>query len=156
MRLKSTNGDDDFHTNHLPNAAPCFRSLLCKLMNKFILFGLLPYSMLLGEIRPTAKNTAGTKTISSNYTPAMNSSNLLTLFEYLILPHYETNLILNHNHFAYRTSAGWLNAITLLNELRSHHNHRHSDVLCTLTDTSEAYDWINIKTICTKLRTELP
>ena len=113
MRLKNPNGHDDIHRNHITNAGPILRNLLCKLMNKFISHSFLPDSMLIGKIRPTVENSVGNKTSSSNYRPAMNSSNLLKMFEYLILPHLEKYLILSHNQFAYRPSTDCLNAITM-------------------------------------------
>ena len=149
MRLKSAVGHDDIHTKLLINAGPCFRNLLCKLMNKFLSHGFLPHGMLLGKIRPTVKNSAGNKTSSSNYRPVMNSSNILKTFEYLILPYLEKYLNLSHNQFAYRSSTGCLNAITLLKETISHYNQRHSDVFCAMIDLSQAYDQININTLCT-------
>ena len=39
--------------NNLMNARPCFRNLLCRLINKLISHGFLPHSMLLGITRPT-------------------------------------------------------------------------------------------------------
>ena len=87
MRLETTNGYDGIHTSHLISAGLCFRNLLCKLMNKFISHGFPPQSMLLGKIRSIVKKSAGNKACSSNYRPVMNYSNVLKMFEYLILPH---------------------------------------------------------------------
>ena len=66
MPVKSTNGYNDFHTNHLINAALCFHNQLCKLMNKLISHGFLPYIMLLGKVRPSVKISAGNKSSSNN------------------------------------------------------------------------------------------
>ena len=143
-------------TTYIINAGPCFCNILCKLMNMFKSPGFLPHSLLLGKIQPTMKNSAGSKT-SSSYWPVMNSSNFFKMFEYLILLHLEQYLNLSHNQFAYRPSPGYLNAITLLKETISHYNQRHSDMFCAMIDLSQAYDRININTLCTKLkRTELP
>ena len=49
--LKSAVEHDDIHTKLLINICPCFRNLMCKLMNKFLSHGFLPYAMLLGKIR---------------------------------------------------------------------------------------------------------
>ena len=112
--------------------------VLCKLIIKFLSHGFLPFGMLLGKIRPTVKNSAGNKTNSSNYRPVMNSSNILKMFEYLILPYLGKYLNLSHKQFAYRLSTGCLNAITLLKETVSHYNQRHSDVFCAMIDLSRA------------------
>ena len=157
MRLKNAIGHDDIHTKHLINASPCFSNLSRKLMNKLISHGFPPYSMLLGKIRPTVKNPAGNKTISKNYRPVMNSSNLLKFFEYLILPHLEKYLNLSHNQFTYTSSTGFPNAIKLLKETLYHYNQRHSDKFCALIDLLQAYHRTNINNICTRLkRSELP
>ena len=134
-------------------AGPCFRNLLCKLINKFLSHGFLPYGMLLGKIRSTVKNSAGNKTSSSNYSPVMNSSNILKMFEYLVLPYLEKYQNLSHNQFSYRSSAGCLNTITMLKVTISHYNQRHSEVFCAMIDLSQAYDRISINTFCTKLKT---
>ena len=63
MRLKSTVGHNDIHTKLLIDAGPCFRNLLCEIMNKFLSHGILPYSMLRGKIRPTVKNVDGNKLV---------------------------------------------------------------------------------------------
>ena len=158
MPLKSLNGHDDIHTNQLINTGPCFSNLLCRLTNKFISYGFLPHSMLLAKIRPTVKNSVGNKVSSSNYRPAMISSNLLKMFKYLTLPHLEKKYLnLSHNQIAYRPSTGCLKAITLLKEATSHYNLKHSDVFCAMIDLSKAYNRINVNTICPNFRrTELP
>ena len=113
MPLKSTNGHDETHTNHLIPAGPYFRNLLCELMNNLISHDFLPWGMFLLKIRPTVKNSAGNKTRSSNYSTVMNTRNLRKLFEYLILPHREKYLFSSHNQFAYRPSVGGPNAINV-------------------------------------------
>ena len=57
--MKIAVGYDDIHTKLLISAGSCFRNLLCKLMNKFLSHGFLPYGMRLGKIRPSVKNSAG-------------------------------------------------------------------------------------------------
>ena len=89
MWLKSAVRRDDIHAKLLIHAGPCLWNLLFKLINKFLSHGFLPYSMLLGKICPTVKNSAGIRTSSSNYRLVMNSSNILKMFEYLILPYLE-------------------------------------------------------------------
>ena len=126
-------------------------------MNKFISHGFLPHGMLLGKIQSTAKIYAAKNFSSSNYRIVMNSSNLLEMFEYLTLPYLKKYLLLSYNQFAYRPSTGCPNAITLLNETISHYNIKHSEIFCAMNDLSQAYDRININTLCTKLRrAELP
>ena len=58
----------------------------------------------------------------------------------IIFPYFEVSLGLSHNQFAYKSSTGCLNAITLLKENIFHYNQRHSDVFCAMIDLSQAYD----------------
>ena len=103
------------------------------------------------------KNSADNKTSSSNYRPVMNCSNLLKMFEYLVLLHLKKYLTLSHSQFAYRPSVGCLKARKLLKEIISHLNQNHSDVFCAMIDPSQAYDRTNINTLFTKLKqSELP
>ena len=113
--------------------------------------------MILGKIRPTVKNSAGKKTSLSNYRPVMNSSINVKIFKYLILPYLDKYLNSVHNQIAYRSSTGCVNVVILLKETISLYNQRHSDVFCAMIDHSQAYDRININTLCTKIkRTEIP
>ena len=156
-RLNPGKGFDHIHTKHLKHTKPCFRNLLCKLINKFVTHGFIPQSMLKGEIRPTVKNGAGSKTSSQNYRPVMTSSNCLKVFEYLLLPYLEKHLNVHSNQFAYRRSTSCLQAITLLKETITHYNSRASNVHCAMVDLSKAYDRVNISILCRKLReTTLP
>ena len=50
------------------------------------------------------------------------------------------------------TSAGMLDAITLLKETVAHFNREHTDVHCAMVDLFKAYDRINISSLCDKLK----
>ena len=83
-------------------------------MNKILSLTYITSAMLKGCIGPTVKCRSGTKTDSQKYRPVMNSSNLLKVFEYLLLPHLEKNPKRDQGQFAYRNATGCLGVITLL------------------------------------------
>ena len=120
--------------NSLLTLARVFCDIFCKLMNNFLSHGFLLYSLLLGKIRPTVKNSAGNKNSLSNYRPVLNSSNLFKFFGYLFLPHLEKYISLSQNQFTYRSSTGCLNAIKLLRETIYHYIQRLSDLFCAMKD----------------------
>ena len=51
-RLNPGRDADFVYVTHLKNAGPCFRNLLCKLMNKFVSHSFLPRNILGGLIQP--------------------------------------------------------------------------------------------------------
>ena len=51
-RLNPSRGADFVYVTQLKNAGPCFRNLLCKLMNKFVSHSFLPRNILGGLIQP--------------------------------------------------------------------------------------------------------
>ena len=97
-------------------------------MNKILSHTYIPRAMLKDLIRPTVMSHSGTKTDSHNYRPVKNSSKFLKVLKYLLLPHLENNLEIDHRLFAYRNATGCMDAITLLKEIVSHYNREHTDV----------------------------
>ena len=92
LRLSVGGGWDKIHSYHLKYSGPIFKNLLCKIFNSFLTHNYVPKSLMVGKIKPVAKNCFASKFKSSNYRPVMNSSNLLKVFEYCLLPFLEKHL----------------------------------------------------------------
>ena len=106
----------------------------------------MPSYLLQGEIRPTIKNKLGNKNSSDNYRPVMNSSNLLKLFEYCILPVMSRHMKLSDRQFGFRTGTGCNMAISIFKENILNYNSSGSNVHCSVLDMSSAFDRINYNT----------
>ena len=52
--------------------------------------------MLIGELRPTSKNSVSLQFVSDNYRPILNSIILLKLFEYTLEQTHSKHFILNN------------------------------------------------------------
>ena len=79
-----------------------FKKLLARLYSSFVTHTYVPDVMLIGELRPTSKNSVSHQFVSDNYCPVLNSLILLKLFEYTLEPTVSKHLNLNNRHFGYR------------------------------------------------------
>ena len=152
VRLNLGMGWDQIHTNHLKYSGPIFQNLLCKFFNKILSHSFVPRLMLRGEIRPVLKGDRVDKGSSANYRPVMNSSVILKLFEYVLLPFLEKLLNVDSHQFGFRKNTGCLDAVTILKETVLNYNGEGSRVHCALVDLSKAYDCINVEVLSNKLR----
>ena len=156
-RLSVSLGWDGIHSSHLKFSGKCFRSFLGRILMKFISHSYLPSNMLLGEIRPIIKDYSVCKTTSDNYRPIMNSSNILKVFEYALLPSLNHSLRLNSHQFGFRTETSTINAVSVLKETIHYYTSRNSSVHCAFVDLSKAFDRVDIKILISKLvKTDLP
>ena len=153
QQLNTGLGWDGIHSNHLKYAGPVFINLLTKFMNKLILHSYVPVLMIHGEIRPVMKCKAFGKNDSSNYRPVLNSSMLLKMLEYCILPFMTKSLNLSNQQFGFRKHTGCLSAITIVKETIFKYNSEATDVHCVKVDLSKAFDRININILFSKLLT---
>ena len=151
LRVKSGCGWDGIHSNHLKYSGPVFRNYLLKFFNKLLSHGFVPIKMLRGEIKPRVKNTSASKATSKNYRPIMDSSIILKILEYCILPKAESFLSVDVCQFAYRKNISGISAVTILKETIMSYNNSNDDVHCAMLDLSQAFDQINFEILRIKL-----
>ena len=151
-RLNTGIGWDGVHSFHLKYSGKIFRNLLARLFLKFVSHNYLPAEMILGEIRPITKNNAICKTISDNYRPIMNSSNILKIFEYTLLPSLAEHLKLNSHQFGFRSETSTVQAISVLKETINSYTNKRSSVHCAFIDLTKAFDKLNVKSLILKLK----
>ena len=151
-RLNNGIGWDGVHSSHLKYSGKTFRNLLARLFMKFISHNYLPPDMILGEIRPITKNGAICKTISDNYRPVMNSSCLLKVFEYALLPCLERHLKLSSHQFGFRSETSTVQAVSVLKETINSYTEKRSAVHCAFIDLSKAFDRVNVNNLILKLK----
>ena len=150
-RLNMGQSWDGVHSQNLKYVGDQFVVVLGRIFASLLRHGYLPKQMLLGEIRPTLKDNKVSKSDSSNYRPVMNSSILLKVFEYCILPILERNITLNSRQFGFRKHTGCTNAVSLLKEVISKYNSSKSNVFCGVLDLSKAFDRIDFSILNQKL-----
>ena len=84
--------------------------------------------MLRRQIRPVVKELSGSKTDSANLRPVINSSNLLKVFEYSLLPTFTKHLKLSKKHFAFENDTDCITAVLAVREVIVKYNSESSPV----------------------------
>ena len=79
------------------------------------------------------------KANSDNYRPIMNSSALLKLFEYILLPTLTSNFDLNEQQFGFQKGLNCNAVITLLKETVLSHTKQSSKVYCAFYRSYESF-----------------
>lgn len=156
-RLSDGIGSDGIHSNFLKFSSERFRVFLGRFFSSLILHDFIPEQILEGEIRPAIKNKLGNKSESSNYRPVMNSSNILKLFEYCILPKLEKHLNIHSRQFSYRSNTGCQLAIATVKETLYNYTSANSNVHSAVLDMTSAFDCLNFNVLYVKMiKTTLP
>ena len=153
-RLNTGIGWDGVHSSHLKYSGKIFRKLLARLFLKLVSHNYLPPDMILGEIRPITKNGAICKTVSDNYRPIMNSSCLLKVFEYALLPCLSERLKLSSHQFGFRSETSTVQAVSILKETINTYTEKRSSVHCAFIDLTKAFDKLNVNSLILKLKTK--
>ena len=113
--------------------------------------------MLIGELRPTSKNSVSQQFVSDNYRPVLNSLILLKLFEYTLEPTLSKHLNLNNRQFGYRQGTACMIATAVVKEAILQYTTENTNVHAAILDMSKAFDRINHKKVFMKLiDTSLP
>ena len=87
----------------------------------------------------------------------MNSSNILKLFEYSILPKLKRHLKINKRQFGYRSFTGCPFAVAIVKETILNYTHSNSNVYSAVLDMSKAFDCLNFNVLFVKLvKSSLP
>ena len=139
------------HANHLKYSGPVFRKLLKLYFDNILAHGFLPEVLLHGEIRPILKDSKGCKSKLDNYRPVMNSSVLLKVFEYCLLPICEKELIPNDLQMGFRNAVSCNDTVSLFKEIISLYNSGGSSVYCAFIDLCKAFDTIDHSILINKL-----
>ena len=100
-KLSVGTGHDDIHSNFLRQASDIFLSYLAKLMMSCYMHCYLPIDLLNGNVNPSIKDLNENTTISPNFRPTMQSSNLLKLFELHLSGFLEEKLRISMRHFLF-------------------------------------------------------
>ena len=127
-RLEPGAAFDKVHISRIRNPKLCYHNLICKFFDKLISLPYYLHGLLQGHIRLTMKNSSGIETDSKNYRPVMISSICLNILEYILLQYLEKPLLVHQNQFAYRPTAGCIDAITVIKETVMYYNFKLSDV----------------------------
>ena len=151
-RLKNGLSFDGLHTLHVKNSGPKFRKLLNLFYSYMMNHNFIPNQMLHGELRPIIKNNKICKTRLDNYRPIMNSSILLKIFEYCLMPYLDKELKPNDQQMGFRQNSSCIDTVMLLKEIVSNYNNEGSNVHCSLIDLSKAFDKIDHDIMVNKLK----
>ena len=108
-RLSTSIGHDLVHSKHIEHMQEEFKILLARLYSSFVIHTrnetrtYVPDVMLIGELRPTSKNSVSQQFVSDNYRPVLYSLILLKI-ENTLEPTLFKHLNLNNRQFGYRES----------------------------------------------------
>ena len=133
---------DNLYAKHLKHSGEIFREFIGKLFSSFLRHNHVPKNMLSAEIRPVVKNGRASRTSSANYRPLMNSSMMLKVFEYCLLPVLKKSLSIDSRQFGFRSQTGCIDAVTVFREIISLYNSKKSNVYCSFIDLLKAFDKI--------------
>jgi len=150
-RLNNGWGNGNIHSNHLKFSGFSFRLVLSRLFSSMISHGYIPKDMLKGQIKPVIKNKNLGKDNSDNYRPVMNSSMLLKLFEYCLLPVIQDKLKLNPLQFGFTAGSDCESAVTFARETIFSYTGANSNIHCVAVDLSKAFDRVNVGILTKKL-----
>ena len=128
------------------------KQLLARLYSSFVTHTYVPDVMLIGELRPTSKNSVSQQFVSDNYRPVLNSLILLKLFEYTLEPTLSKHLNLNNRQFGYRQGTGCMMAAAVVKEAILQYTTKNTNVHAAILDMSKAFDRINHKKLFKKLK----
>ena len=156
-KIKDGLGWDNIHSNHLKFSNGKTREFIGRMFASMLSHSYVPKRMIFGCIKPTLKNNKLCKTDANNFRPVMNSSMMLKLFEYSIVPSLNKYLKVNSLQFGFTPDSNCAKAITILKEVVLNYKNGGSNVHIASIDLSKAYDKINIKILIDKLlQTDLP
>jgi hypothetical protein len=150
-KLSTGIGWDYVHSNHIKHIGKNGRKFLSRLFSSFITHNYIPKDLLIGQIRPLVKDRLKDLTLSGNYRPIMNSSNLLKIFEYCILFKLEKKIKLSPRQLGFIKKTSCLMASSILRETAFNYTTAGSNVHCAFIDLTKAFDKINFYILLEKM-----
>jgi len=105
-----------------------------------------------GQIRPIVKDRAGSESESANYRPIMNSSNILKVFEYTLLPTLMEHLKLSDRQFDFRSETNCVTTVLVMKKVIAKYNREGSPVHCAMVDLTKVFVKVNYGHLIKKLR----
>ena len=93
-----------------------------------------------GQIQPKIKNKFGDATCLDNYREVMISSNMLKLFEYIMLPILKACCDLSPYQFGGRQKTSTTDAVTIIKEIAKKYTKEGSTLYTCFLDTSKAIE----------------
>lgn len=150
-QLKDGRGFDDIEAKHLKYMNNLTVIYLNRLYNACLCHSYLPQPMLEGVMQPRIKNKFGDVKSSDNYREVMISSNLLKLFEYIVLPIFKDYCSLSPCQFGYREKTATTDAVTIIKEIAKKYNDEGSTVYACFLDMSKAFERVNPVLLLQKL-----
>ena len=82
----------------------------------------------------------------------MNSSNMLKLLEYLVLPSISRNLSVTSRQFGFRDNTNCQTAILTVKEVIYSYTRENSNVDCSLIDLTKTFDQMNFDVLISNLQ----
>ena len=102
--------------------------------------------MLIGEIKPNVKDTKKSLNDSNNYRPIMISSNLLKVYEMIVLNVLESKVTLNKFQFGYEKGSSTYEPALLLKEvIKDRFKNKNGKVYALFADLSKAFERLNYR-----------
>ena len=139
-------GHDSIHTKLLKKSSGDILIMLTKFFNSCLSHNYIPSHMLLGEIRPLVKDLKNNVNNSSNYRPVMQSSNLLKIFEMILLEVLEEKVKIHTNQFGYEKGVSTTEPALILKQII--HNKikiKNAKLYCVFADMSKAFERVNYR-----------
>ena len=145
LSLNRAAGSDEISAEHLIYADTQVCTLLSKLINTCIFYGVMPQACIETTLVPIYKNNKSNIHDKNNYRPIALATVISKLFEHFILQQISPFLTTSSDQFGFKRKHSTDQCVFLYKQVVSHYIKQNSPVFSIFLDASKAFDRVNHK-----------